>query len=191
MAARNQSSCTKARTDIHTVKMAMIPLHFIIADPQTSAWSGQTIPLSWGVHQLCLTQGAENIVFGLGKSIFHVLDHHGINCTASLPKVRQNQEGPRSRGGHRGLHVTSSFNERLRIWDDSWGPPSSETLWNTQLFTGNPPAPEVQGAWSSGWHKSTKVQVYLGGRPLFGKKTPVFDRSWRSPSQNNVKNSTE
>ena len=34
----------------------------------------------------------------------------------------------------------------------------------------NPPAPEVQGAWSSGWHKSTKVQVYLGGGgPLFGK----------------------
>ena len=33
----------------------------------------------------------------------------------------------------------------------------------------NPPAPEVQGAWWSGWHKSTKVQVYLGGGPLFGK----------------------
>ena len=39
MAARNQSSCTKARPDIHTVKMAMMPLHFIISDPQTStAW---------------------------------------------------------------------------------------------------------------------------------------------------------
>ena len=55
----------------------------------------------------------------------------------------------------------------------------------------NPPAPEVQGAWSSGWHKSTKVQVYLGGGAFIWKKTPVFDRSWRSPSQNTVKNSTE
>ena len=33
----------------------------------------------------------------------------------------------------------------------------------------NPPAPEVQGAWSSRWHKSTKVQVYLGGVVFFGK----------------------
>ena len=55
----------------------------------------------------------------------------------------------------------------------------------------NPPAPEVQGAWSSGWHKSTKVQVYLGGGPFIWKKPPVFDRSWRSPSQNTVKNRTE
>ena len=55
----------------------------------------------------------------------------------------------------------------------------------------NPPAPEVQGAWSSGWHKSTKVQVYLGGGPFIWKKPPVFDRSWCSPSQNAVKNSTE
>ena len=55
----------------------------------------------------------------------------------------------------------------------------------------NPPAPEVQGAWSSGWHKSTKVQVYLGGGAFIWKKPPVFDRSWRSPSQNTVKNSTE
>ena len=36
-----------------------------------------------------------------------------------------------------------------------------------------PPAPEVQGAWSSGWHKSTKVQVYLGGG-LFFEKTSCF-----------------
>ena len=49
----------------------------------------------------------------------------------------------------------------------------------------------MQGAWSSGWHKSTKVQVYLGGGPFIWKKPPVFDRSWRSPSQNTVKNSTE
>ena len=36
----------------------------------------------------------------------------------------------------------------------------------------NPPAPEVQGAWSSGWHKLTKVQVYLGGGVL--EKTSCF-----------------
>ena len=30
-----------------------------------------------------------------------------------------------------------------------------------------------------------------GGGPIFRPKPPVFDRSWRSPSKNTVKNSTE
>ena len=37
-----------------------------------------------------------------------------------------------------------------------------------------------------------RLQVYLGGvGPIFRPKPPVFDRSWRSPSKNTVKNSTE
>ena len=35
-----------------------------------------------------------------------------------------------------------------------------------------------------------RLQVYLGGG-IFRPKPPVFDRSWRSPSKNTVKNSTE
>ena len=111
MAARNQSSCTKARPDIHTVKMAMMPLHFIIADPQTStAWirlhHGWSSHPTWGETPAFTShakgiQGAEDIVFGLGKSILHVLDHDRINFTASLVKVRQNQKGPQKRGATR------------------------------------------------------------------------------------------
>ena len=36
-----------------------------------------------------------------------------------------------------------------------------------------------------------RLQVYLGGGGIFRPKPPVFDRSWRSPSKNTVKNSTE
>ena len=34
-------------------------------------------------------------------------------------------------------------------------------------------------------------RFYLGGWGIFRPKPPVFDRSWRSPSKNTVKNSTE
>ena len=68
-----------------------------------------------------------------------------------------------------------------------WLDPSKQIQTGNTAVPLNPPAPEVQGAWSSGWHKSTKVQVYLGGGPFIWKKPPVFDRSWRSPSQNTVK----
>ena len=36
-----------------------------------------------------------------------------------------------------------------------------------------------------------RLQVYRGGGGIFRPKPPVFDRSWRSPSKNTVKNSTE
>ena len=49
---------------------------------------------------------------------------------------------------------------------------------------------EGAGAWSSGWH-SSKVTGLPGGGGIFRPKPPVFDRSWRSPSKNTVKNSTE
>ena len=54
----------------------------------------------------------------------------------------------------------------------------------------NPPAPKVLGRdLPDGTRK--RLQVYLGGGPIFRPKPPVFDRSWRSPSKNTVKNSTE
>ena len=54
---------------------------------------------------------------------------------------------------------------------------------------GNPPAPKVLGRdLPDGTRK--RLQVYLGGG-IFRPKPPVFDRSWRSPSKNTVKNSTE
>ena len=53
----------------------------------------------------------------------------------------------------------------------------------------NPPAPKVLGRdRPDGTRK--RLQVYLGG-DIFRPKPPVFDRSWRSPSKNTVKNSTE
>ena len=53
----------------------------------------------------------------------------------------------------------------------------------------NPPAPKVLGRdLPDGTRK--RLQVYLGGG-IFRPKPPVFDRSWRSPSKNTVKNSTE
>ena len=53
----------------------------------------------------------------------------------------------------------------------------------------NPPAPKVLGRdRPDGTRK--RLQVYLGGG-IFRPKPPVFDRSWRSPSKNTVKNSTE
>ena len=54
----------------------------------------------------------------------------------------------------------------------------------------SPPAPKVLGRdLPDGTRK--RLQVYLGGGPIFRPKPPVFDRSWRSPSKNTVKNSTE
>ena len=56
----------------------------------------------------------------------------------------------------------------------------------------NPPAPKVLGRdRPDGTRK--RLQVYPGGEggPIFRPKPPVFDRSWRSPSKNTVKNSTE
>ena len=53
----------------------------------------------------------------------------------------------------------------------------------------NPPAPKVLGRdLPDGTRK--RLQVYLGGG-IFRPKPPVFDRSWRSPSKNTVKNSTK
>ena len=57
------------------------------------------------------------------------------------------------------------------------------------LLDSNPPAPKVLGRdLPDGTRK--RLQVYLGGG-IFRPKPPVFDRSWRSPSKNTVKNSTE
>ena len=54
----------------------------------------------------------------------------------------------------------------------------------------NPPAPKVLGRdRPDGTRK--RLQVYLGGGAIIRPKPPVFDRSWRSPSKNTVKNSTE
>ena len=61
-----------------------------------------------------------------------------------------------------------------------------------QVSSSNPPAPKVLGRdLPDGTRK--RLQVYLGGagEPIFRPKPPVFDRSWRSPSKNTVKNSTE
>ena len=53
----------------------------------------------------------------------------------------------------------------------------------------NPPAPKVLGRdLPDGTRK--RLQVYLGWG-IFRPKPPVFDRSWRSPSKNTVKNRTE
>ena len=58
------------------------------------------------------------------------------------------------------------------------------------LWYVNPPAPKVLGRdLPDGTRK--RLQVYLGGGGIFRPKPPVFDRSWRSPSKNVVKNSTE
>ena len=63
---------------------------------------------------------------------------------------------------------------------------SSYRIW---WWYGNPPAPKVLGRdLPDGTRK--RLQVYLGGG-IFRPKPPVFDRSWRSPSKNTVKNSTE
>ena len=58
-----------------------------------------------------------------------------------------------------------------------------------QAMCENPPAPKVLVRdLPDGTRK--RLQVYLGGG-IFRPKPPVFDRSWRSPSKNTVKNSTE
>ena len=77
----------------------------------------------------------------------------------------------------------------ILIWfDTTWSVTSEE---NTVASTSrNPPAPKVLGRdLPDGTRK--RLQVYLGGGPIFRPKPPVFDRSWRSPSKNTVKNSTE
>ena len=62
--------------------------------------------------------------------------------------------------------------------------------WRWMNMNENPPAPKVLGRdRPDGTRK--RLQVYLGGGPIFRPKPPVFDRSWRSPSKNTVKNSTE
>ena len=61
---------------------------------------------------------------------------------------------------------------------------------NRKFSDRNPPAPKVLGRdLPDGTRK--RLQVYLGGGAIFRPKPPVFDRSWRSPSKNTVKNSTE
>ena len=68
-------------------------------------------------------------------------------------------------------------------------PPRKTSQWFLQNHP-NPPAPKVLGRdLPDGIRK--RLQVYLGGGPIFRPKPPVFDRSWRSPSKNTVKNSTE
>ena len=53
----------------------------------------------------------------------------------------------------------------------------------------NPPAPKVLGR---DLPDGTRKKVTgLPGGGIFRPKPPVFDRSWRSPSKNTVKNSTE
>ena len=65
------------------------------------------------------------------------------------------------------------------------------TMYIYSTYTLNPPAPKVLGRdLPDGTRK--RLQVYLGGgEAIFRPKPPVFDRSWRSPSKNTVKNSTE
>ena len=59
-----------------------------------------------------------------------------------------------------------------------------------KIIDENPPAPKVLGRdLPDGTRK--RLQVYLGGGGIFRPKPSVFDRSWRSPSKNTVKNSTE
>ena len=70
----------------------------------------------------------------------------------------------------------------------SWVPPQFSPIFCSD-FPWNPPAPKVLGRdLPDGTRK--RLQVYLGGG-IFRPKPPVFDRSWRSPSKNTVKNSTE
>ena len=67
----------------------------------------------------------------------------------------------------------------------------NDTSWKNAIdMKRNPPAPKVLGRHlPDGTRK--RLQVYLGGRGIFRPKPCVFDRSWRSPSKNTVKNSTE
>ena len=69
-----------------------------------------------------------------------------------------------------------------------WKPAKRYTVYWIHMKRWNPPAPEVQGAWSSGWHKSTKVQVYLF---FFGKNLLFLIGRDARLQKNTVKNSTE
>ena len=79
--------------------------------------------------------------------------------------------------GSHGIRWSRPVNHRTHRLQLRWH--IFHTLWMTynvsynKWILQNPPAPEVQGAWSSGWHKSTKVQVYLGGG-LYLEKTSCF-----------------
>ena len=76
----------------------------------------------------------------------------------------------------------------LLTWTNSRAEIASVILIFTATLR-NPPAPKVLGRdRPDGTRK--RLQVYLGGG-IFRPKPPVFDRSWRSPSKNSVKNSTE
>ena len=76
----------------------------------------------------------------------------------------------------------------LLTWTNSRAEIASVILIFTATLR-NPPAPKVLGRdRPDGTRK--RLQVYLGGA-IFRPKPPVFDRSWRSPSKNTVKNSTE
>ena len=55
----------------------------------------------------------------------------------------------------------------------------------------NPPAPKVLGRDLPDGTRKKVTGLPGGGGGIFRPKPPVFDRSWRSPSKNTVKNSTE
>ena len=86
---------------------------------------------------------------------------------------------------------------RAMSWWKSWMGMGMGIAWTTlgnfvNWWTNrwNPPAPKVLGRdLPDGTRK--RLQVYLEGGAIFRPKPPVFDRSWRSPSKNTVKNSTE
>ena len=66
--------------------------------------------------------------------------------------------------------------------------------WNeiaTKYIKINPPAPKVKGRDHPDGISQLRFRFTWGGGWHFWKKSPVFDRSWRSPSKNTVKNSTE
>ena len=95
---------------------------------------------------------------------------------------------------HRDCHVQPRppelFHPGVSLWVPL-PPKHSSGLPEKQWTAGNPPAPKVLGRdLPDGTRK--RLQVYLGGGGgIFRPKPPVFDRSWRSPSKNTVKNSTE
>ena len=89
------------------------------------------------------------------------------------------------------LHYTTLNSTTLHYSTLHYTTLHNTTTTTTQLHatTLNPPAPKVLGRdLPDGTRK--RLQVYLGGG-IFRPKPPVFDRSWRSPSKNTVKNSTE
>ena len=89
-----------------------------------------------------------------------------------------------------GTHGTTSWMDCALLLFDSQAQDCISLANCFILWYINPPAPKVLGRdRPDGTRK--RLQVYLGGGPIFRPKPPVFDRSWRSPSKNTVKNSTE